>query len=547
MPVLSILNRSPAGAQSRCANRIECCARRPLVAFSIDPSLPVSAGYSPSGAQSLPRVVQLLASNLAPADYLVIVAYLGLMTLAGAWVGRGNRSEEGYFLGGRGLPWWALLASIVATETSAVTFLSLPGMTFAADGSFDYLQLAMGYVVGRLIVAKFLLPEYFRGRIFTAYEVLQDRFGPRVRMLASLVFLVTRNLSDGLRLFLAGLVLQAALGIGFTPCVLVIAAVTTAYALFGGVSAVVYNDFLQFVVYMLGALIVLWILVAQAPAGIAGLSEFAAQTGRLRVFDPSWSLTSPRITLWSGLIGGAVLTMATHGADQLMVQRYLCARSERSAALALVLSGPMVLLQFALFLAIGVGLAQFYATHEVAYEVVGGDRVLLTYLVQELPTGLRGLLIASVMAVVMSTLSSSLNSSAGVVVNDLLGAKLRQRGSGATMAAAHGLTLAFAVLQSVVAIVAYEVSLQSAVINAVLAIAGFSTGLLLGLYVLGMLAGRARPYVGLGAFAVGLTVTGAVVFYSPLSWPWYCLVGASTTLGSGLLLTIGRRNTLEPE
>ncbi|QDU88502.1 Sodium/glucose cotransporter [Pirellulimonas nuda] len=487
----------------------------------------------------------MLAPELAPADYAVIVAYLGVMTIAGVWSGRSNRSEEGFFLGGRGLPWWALLASIVATETSAVTFLSLPGKTYATDGSFAFLQLALGYVIGRVIVAKFLLPEYFRGRIFTAYEVLQERFGPGVRLLASSVFLITRNLSDGLRLFLAALLLQAALGIGFTPCVLVIAGVTTAYAMFGGVSAVVYNDFFQFVVYMLGAMVVLGMLLAQTPDGATGLVEFAASTGRLRVFDPSWSLTAPDITLWSGLIGGAVLTIATHGADQMMVQRYLCARSERSAALALVLSGPLVLLQFALFLVIGVGLAQFYATHQVAYEVAAGDRVFLTYLVQELPTGLRGLLIAAVMAVVMSTLSSSLNSSAGVVVNDLMGDKLRRRGAAATMVAARGLTLAFAALQSTVAIVAYEGSLKSDVIDAVLAIAGFSTGLLLGLYVLGMLVGRARPLVGMIAFGGGLAVTCAAVFLSPLSWPWYCLVGSSSTLGIGLLLTGGRGHPLE--
>ncbi len=489
--------------------------------------------------------VVLLASQLAAPDYAVIVAYLALMTVAGMWVGRSSQSEEGYFLGGRGLPWWALLASIVATETSAVTFLSLPGKTFAVGGSFDYLQLALGYVVGRLIVAKFLLPEYFRGRIFTAYEVLQRRFGPGVRMLASSVFLITRNLSDGLRLFLAALLLQAALGIGMAPCVLVIAGVTTAYAMFGGVSAVVYNDFYQFVIYMLGAVVVLAMLLAQSPDGVKGFTAFAAETGRLRVFDANWSLTSGSITLWSGLIGGAVLTIATHGADQMMVQRYLCARSERSAALALVLSGPLVLIQFALFLVIGVGLAQFYATHEVPYDVAGGDRVFLTYLMHELPSGLRGLLVACVMAVVMSTLSSSLNSSAGVVVNDLLGEMLRHRGAPATMAVARGLTLAFAAVQSMVAILAYEASLETGVIDAVLAIAGFSTGLLLGLYVLGMVVGQARPIVGLIAFGGGLCVTSAAVFLSPLSWPWYCLVGSSSTLVIGLLLTGGCRSQVE--
>ncbi len=276
-----------------------------------------------------------------------------------AWRGQSNQAD--FFLGGRQLPTWALLLSIVATETSTVTFLSVPGLSFVEGGNFYFLQLAIGYMVGRLIVVAVLLPMHFAGRPITAYAVFEDRFGVATRQVASIVFLLARTAGDGLRLFLTALALQQALGWSMEGCVAVIAGVTGLYAFFGGVRSVVWNDCLQFFVYTLGALLVLGLIFQRVPGGLAEIASFADETGRNRLFDFAWDPKERHITFWSGLFGGAFLTLATHGADQLIVQRYLCAKNIRAAGWALALSGPMVFLQFALFLTIGASLACYYS------------------------------------------------------------------------------------------------------------------------------------------------------------------------------------------
>ena len=473
------------------------------------------------------------ADSIHYVDWLVVAAYLAATLAIGVWFGRGKSSAEGFLLGQRSLSTWMLLLSIVATETSTVTFLSLPGLSFKEGGNLTFLQIAFGYIIGRVLVANLLMPLFFSGRFFTAYEVLQERYGSRVRLVASAVFLVMRTLADGFRLYLTALLVESATGFDFSACVLLMAAATAAYSAVGGVASVVVNDCVQFIMYTLGAVIVLAFVVSAVPEGAGGLREFAASTGRLKLLDFDLSFFAPSITLLSGVIGGGVLTMATHGADQLMVQRYLCAKSRQSAATALVLSGPLVFLQFALFLAIGVALAGFYASAEVDYTVTAPDQALMAYVVHEVPAGLRGLVIASVLAASMSTLSSSLNASAGVLVKDvskLLGFDHNDRRE---LAMARAATLLFAVLQSAVAIVGYHFLRGSSVINDVLAIAGFSAGLVLGLYALGLVVGRSSDFAGLAGFAAGLAACCVAKFQLGVSWAWFSLIGAATTFAVG--------------
>ena len=322
-------------------------------------------------------------------DWLIVAGYLAGTVAVGLFAGRSKNTSEGFLLGQRVLPWWMLLISIVATETSTVTFLSLPGESFKAGGDFTFLQLTFGYIVGRLLVVQLLLPLYFSGRFFTAYEVLQERFGSTVRLTASLTFLVMRTLADGLRLLLTGLLIESATGLDFLLCVSVLAASTAIYAAIGGVSSVVVNDCLQFFAYMLGAAVTLWLILGSVPGGFAGMWEFGVETGRLQTLDFSGSLTSPSITFWSGLVGRCCITMASHGADQLMVQRYLCTKSQRAAGWSLALSGPLVALQFLFFLVIGLALAYFYNTHQVDYVVDQNDRAFIGYIVHQLAPGLR--------------------------------------------------------------------------------------------------------------------------------------------------------------
>ncbi|TWT93456.1 Sodium/glucose cotransporter [Botrimarina colliarenosi] len=480
----------------------------------------------------------LLGAALAPTDLAILAVYLLATVVWGAWPRKGSQTAEGYLLGGRNVAWPVLLMSIIATETSTVTFLSLPGQSFVQGGDLTFLQITLGYIVGRLLVIGLLLPEFFRGQAFTAYEVLEERFGPGVRQAASVLFLLCRTFADGLRLFLTGLALQQALGWDLPSCVAAITVATAIYATLGGVASVVWNDAVQLTVYTTGALIAAWLIVQAVPGGVGAIYDFGTETGRFHLFDFDLGVFGGRMTFWSGLIGGAILSLATHGVDHLMVQRYLCARSRRSAAIALGLSGPLVAMQFLLFLLIGVGLATFYAAAPGA-EGLTGDQAFAAFLANNTPVGIRGLLFAAVIAAAMSTLSSSLNSSAGVAVRDVLRPLIGAKGAD-SVRIAQAATIVFALLQAAVAIGAYSTNLESSVINLVLSIAGFTTGVLVGLFALGILRGKSRPVTAGVALAAGVLAGVALFSWNAISepddrvhWTWNALIASTTTLAAG--------------
>ena len=482
---------------------------------------------------------------------MVLVAYLAVVIAFGLWIGRsGGRGLSDYLLGGRDLPWWALLGSIVATETSTATFLSVPGVAFAAGGDLRFLQLAIGYIVGRCLVTVVLLPQYFRGELFTAYQVLHHRFGGATKQAASLVFLVTRNLGDGLRLFLTAIALREVVGMSLPLCVIVIGVATIVYTVAGGMKSVVWNDCLQFLVYMAGGVAALVILVDRLPDGWTGLMAFAREHDKLHVFDFRWDLAE-KYTFWAGLVGGAFLTMGTHGADQLMVQRYLSARNQRDAGRALVLSGLVVFVQFALFLLIGVGLAAFYAEFPPEQPFARADRVFASFIVQHLPVGLVGLALAAVFAAAMSTLSSSLNSSATAVVNDFLrqDTDRSEAESLRFVSISRALTVVFGIVQIGIGIAA--AGFVDSVVEDALAVAGFSAGILLGVFALGVLTRRVGEWAALAGMLVGLATLLWVKFATTVAWPWYAVIGASATFAAGVVVSLfletNRRDSTETD
>lgn len=466
-------------------------------------------------------------------DTSILLIYLSAVMVVGLLIGRGRRDPSEYLLGNRNLPWWAVLGSIVATETSTATFLSVPGIAFAADGDLRFLQLAMGFILGRLMIAVLLLPLYFRGRLFTAYEVLDERFGGSVKRAASLMFLVARNLGDGLRLFLAALVLEKVIGVDLLACIVLIGLATIVYTYAGGMKAVVWNDCIQFVVYMIGGVVALIVIVDKLPGGWSQFAEFSETHHKLRMIDMSTDLRQP-YTLWAGLIGGTVLSLGTHGVDQMMVQRYLCTRSQTDATRALVLSGSVVFLQFSLFLILGAALACFYSIQPAAPVFDTKDEVLATFIVREMPTGLIGLTLAAVFSAAMSTLSSSLNSSASSATYDLYcdGKKSHDNSEG-LYRFSRLMTLLFGLLQIVVAIVASYLS-KSVVADA-LAIAGFTAGILLGVFFLGTLTECVKRQDALIGMLTGLAVLTLVRFLTPVAWPWYATIGLAVTFTTGLL------------
>jgi solute:Na+ symporter, SSS family len=463
-------------------------------------------------------------------DLFILVLYMAATIVFGLWMGRGQKNASDYLLGGRDLPWWALLISIVATETSTATFLSVPGIAYGGGlpgttGDLRYLQLPIGYLVGRTIAAFALLPLYFRGELFTAYDVLRNRSGSAVRTLASGLFLVTRTLADGLRLYLAALVLQVMLGWSLSASVAVTGLVTVVYTVLGGIKAVVWTDVIQFVVYMLGAIAALFVLGGQLEHGLGGMLDTMAVQDRLRVFDFGLDFGST-YTFWAGLFGGAVLSVGSHGVDQMIVQRYLSARSQRDAQKALLWSGPIVLVQFVFFLLLGLGLSAFYAAHPPAVPFAKSDRVFADFIVHHLPIGLVGIV---------------LSASASALVNDFLLPRTgHQADSPFALRAARGATLLFAGLQMAVGI--SGLGGADAVVNQVLGIATVTTGVILGLFLLALCKGRS-PNASLCGLVAGLLATTFVFFVLPhldwkLAWPWFGIVSCGTTFVSGWLASL---------
>ncbi len=486
----------------------------------------------------------MMSAELGPVDVVVLVSLLLAAVAIGFWSGRKNNDVESYLLGGRSLPWWAILGSIVATETSTATVLSVPGVAYG-DAGMRWLQIAFGYILGRMVVVQVFLPLYFKGKLLTAYQVLDNRFGAATKTTASLLFLVTRNLGDGLRLFLAGIVLHSLLGWPFVSCVVAMGIVTIIYTFFGGLRSVVWNDCIQFVIYMLGGVAALFIIANRLPEGWSQVWAFAESSGKLNIIQTKFSISDP-YNIWAGMIGGAVLTIGTHGTDHMMVQRYLSARSQQEAGRAVFLSSLVVLVQFALFLFIGVELACYYSLDgTVAPEKA--DQVFAHFIVNQFPrnTGLIGLILAAILAAAMSTLSSSLNASSSAFLNDFYVPNCQTPPDDQTqLKLSRWLTVAFGVLQIGIGI--WAISLVRTVVNNALTIASFSAGLLLGIFSLGVLTKRANQRSAIGGALVGLIVLVIVQFVlktsdqkpKPLvAWPWIALIGSVTTFSVGMLIS----------
>ncbi len=477
-------------------------------------------------------------SSIHVVDQAIVVSYIAIVLIWGLWLGRSQKNTEDYFLGGRSLPWWAILLSIVATETSTVTFLSIPGITFAKlNGDFRFLQITFGYIAGRLLVAVVLLPLFFRGQVFTSYEVLQSRFGVTTRRGASLLFLVTRNLSDALRLFLTALALQQATGLALSQCVIALGIVTIVYTLVGGAKAVVWNDCLQFAVYMLGAVATLVVIATRLPGGFEQVVEYGNELGKFQLFDFRLGLEKP-MSFWAGLMGGIFLTAATHGTDQLMVQRYLSAKSKHSAGWALVLSGFVVCVQFALFLTIGVALSCFYDSQvsQTVSEDVVNDGIFAHFIVNELGMGLVGITLAAVFAAAMSTLSSSLNSSATAFVNDIyLPLTKSELTSKQQLRISRVATLFFGIVQICIAIASQSFGFDESTVGQVLKIAGFALGPVLGMYLLAVFYPHLGEMAALLGFVFGIGILSVIAILTPLYWPWYAMCGAIAVIECGLV------------
>jgi solute:Na+ symporter, SSS family len=463
--------------------------------------------------------------RISPLDLFILVLYLAGVTLFGARFRGTQRNVRDYFLGGRTAPWWALACSIVATETSTLTIIGTPGIAFA--GNLGFLQLVLGYLAARVILCIVLVPQYFQGEFYTAYQLLEKRFGIRMRRAAAVVFMGTRALAEGVRISAIGKVVSVAFGTGESLSIGIVAVLTLFYTFEGGMRAVIWTDVVQFFLYLSGSVVAFLLLLHKIPGGWTSVTHAAAAAGgKLSVFNFSASLTQS-YTFWSGLIGGTFLTMASHGTDQTMVQRLLAARSERDSKKALLASGVIIFFQFALFLVLGVML--FVFAQHAALPVPNGDadRVFPEFIVRDMPVGLAGLVLASVFAIAMSNASGSLNSLASSSIIDMKARSSpdeNSRSNSTSLGRSRRMTLIWGAVLIGLGLVRW-----GPVLVAGLTIASITYGGLLGVFLLGTWNRRANEPGALIGFAFGIAAMIAVARFSSLAWTWYVLAGTIVT------------------
>jgi SSS family transporter len=462
-------------------------------------------------------------------DFAVLVLYLTGITLFGARFRRGQNNLRDYFLGGRTAPWWAIACSIVATETSTLTIIGTPGIAYG--GNLGFLQIVLGYLVARVILCVVLIPQYFQGEFYTAYQLLEKRFGRRMRSAAAVVFLVTRAVAEGVRISAIGKVVSVAFGTGDRISILIVALLTMFYTFEGGMRAVIWTDVIQFALYLAGSVAAFVLLLHKIPGGWPEVSQVAAAAGgKLTIFNFAFSLTQS-YTFWAGILGGTFLTMASHGTDQTMVQRLLSARNERDSKTALLASGVIVFAQFGLFLVLGVMLF-VYAQHG-ALQNPGEDpdRIFPQFIVHDMPVGLAGLVLASIFAIAMSNASGSLNSLASSSIIDLGGIGARRGDRAAQpLGRSRQMTVIWGIVLALLGLIRW-----GPVLVAGLTIASITYGALLGVFLLGTWNRRANETGALVGFVVGLAFMIGVKAFTPLAWTWYVLVGTIITYFVGSL------------
>jgi SSS family transporter len=464
-------------------------------------------------------------------DLAIVIAYLLGVTALGVWFRREQKDATDYFLGGKSAPWWALAFSIVATETSTLTIIGTPALSYATNLTF--IQLVFGYLVGRVLIVFLLLPGYFRGEFFTAYALIEKRFGTRMRAVAASTFLVTRTVAEGVRVSAIALVVSVVLGTSERLAVVIVIALTVLYTFEGGMKAVIWTDVAQLLLYLTGSAVTLGFLLHTIPGGWSEVTQVAAAAGnKLQFLDFTFSLAT-KYTFWSGVIGGAFLTMASHGTDQTIVQRLLAARNENDSRKALLASGGIVLVQFTLFLLVGVLLFVFAQHAPLLQPGERTDRVLPLFLAREMPVGLAGLMLASIVAVAMSNASGSLNSLAASSILDFAAATGHQNAK-KLLSLSRWMTLLWGVVLMALGFVFMR---WDKVLELGLTVASFPFGCLLGLFLLGTLDKRANISGALTGMFCGLLATVAVWKWSSVAYTWYVLIGSCATFLVGSVIS----------
>lgn len=467
-------------------------------------------------------------------DYVIIVAYLILITTIGIISGGKQKSVKDYFLGSDVVPWWAVCFAIVAAETSTLTFISIPGLAYLTN--LNFLQLTFGYLLGRIIVAFLFLPAYFQGELSTAYAFLENRFGYKTRSFASIIFMFTRTAADGVRLFATAIPLKLMLNIDYPLAILIIGVIALLYTSFGGVRGIIWVDVIQFLIYIGGAIISAILLINLVPGGWEKIISIASESKKINMINLGLesgfnNFFSQPYTLISGLIGGAFLSMASHGTDQLIVQRLLATKKLKSAQQAIIGSGIIIIFQFFIFLFVGILLFAYYGQIEMR-----SDEIFPFFIINVIPTGLKGIIIAGLFAAALSTLAGSISSLSSATVMDILVPYFKKfQDDRKKLFASRIITIFWAIILILVAFIFMESS--RAVVEIALSIASFTYGGLLGTFLLGVLNKRSTQEDALAGFVAGIFVMITVISLKITAWTWYTLIGVTATLIIGSLLS----------
>ena len=472
-------------------------------------------------------------------DVSLIAVYLITITAFGARFRRSQKTLQDYFLGGKNTPWWAISLSIVAAETSTLTIIGTPALAFS--GNMGFLQVVLGYLVARLIISVVFIPRYFEGRMFTAYELMRRRFGERVRRLTAATFLVTRSLAEGVRVFAISLVVSVVLDTGELASIVIISLLTLFYTFEGGMKAVIWTDVVQMVLYVSGAVLSFVLILQHIPGGWETVAAAATAQGKFQVFDfsfePTGEFFTRTYTFWAGLLGGTFLATATHGTDQLFVQRLLSARTEGESRLALLSSWIVIAFQFLLFLLIGVTLWVLHQESGTAPPETL-DRLYPEFIWSHLPSPAAGIVVAAILAAAMSNLSAALNSLASATVMDfylpLFGRAEMSQDS--CLKLSRWMTLFWGGVLLAIAVMA--AGWDKSVLEAGLAIASVPLGALLGVFALGVLTHRVRENDAIVALVIGLLVILYVTFETGIAWTWYVVIGTTTTFTAGCVASL---------
>jgi SSS family solute:Na+ symporter len=467
-------------------------------------------------------------------DFAIIAIYLVGITLFGLRFRKKQHTLRDYFLAGRDIPWWAISLSIVAAETSTLTIISIPGLAY--DTNLTFLQVVLGYCAGRIIISFVLLPHYFRGDLYTAYELIGKRFGPQLRTLTSGLFLLTRAAAEGVRVYAVSIVVAIALGTGEVASIAIITVLTLIYTFEGGLAAVIWTDVIQTGIYVTGTLLGIATIIHIVPGGWAHIHQVADAAGKFRVFDFTPSFWKP-YTFWAGFVGGTFLTTAGHGTEQLFVQRLLAARNQRQSVTALLSSGVLILFQFGLFLLLGVMLYAYYMLPSAHFGKP--DRIYPTFIVTQMPHGISGLLIAAILAAAMSNLSAALNSLSSSTILDFVLRLRPQTDSPAGDRRRMMLSRLATVFWAIVLFSLAVLSLHKVgrVVEVGLQIASISYGALLGVFLLGVLTRRANQTGAAIGMLCGFAVEVYLWKFTAVPWTWWVAIGTAVTFGVGYILS----------